>query len=215
MSDFGFQSAGISIQGTTNIPGFTASVTGIVNSLPSTPFGYTALIGFTAGVSYLITQNPPGYTAVLGFTSGVLSLAQTQGVTSSFTINSGTCSSLTTTSVSYVDITNLSLNIGTSGRPIWLGLVPSNGASYEVRYSGAGSPSGLRFRLLRYGGSTSIITESQESFETALAGTVPISSFNWLDNPVGGTWTYTLQGKAIGSSTAVSFENLIFRAIQL
>lgn len=127
---------------------------------------------------------------------------------------SSSSGSVSTTSTSYTDVTNLSVSITTTGRPVFIGLISD--ASGEVSFLGAqrattttsttGNFALLRdsteisnFQLLATGASTSNMTL-----------TVSTSSLSTIDVPSAGTYTYKAQFKTAANNTAyVAYAKLV------
>lgn len=123
----------------------------------------------------------------------------------------------TTTSSSFVDVTNLSVTITTNGRPVFVGLVGDNGSS--VCYigqigDGSASTSRAEFKILNNTSST-IVGYHQTQVSTgavaAVTVTVPSSSLYGFDQPIAGTYTYKVQALAAGgtATTYVARSKLI------
>jgi len=85
-------------------------------------------------------------------------------------------------------VTNLSVTLTTTGRPVWVGLIDdASGIASGVYPDNAGSGSVYFFT-----GGTCIAIMA-----VATAGTpvvyIPVASFSTIDSPVAGTYTYTVQ----------------------
>lgn len=140
------------------------------------------------------------YTRATGTTVGVRGVAISN--------SSGT---LSTTSTSFVDATNLSVTITTSGRPVNVMLVgvfnvnqPTIGCSGSVS-----STSGANFRIRR--DTTEIsrcnVTIQVGNSDIATANFVPPSSLQFLDVVSAGTYTYSVQYRIDGGNTAWIFDS--------
>jgi hypothetical protein len=103
---------------------------------------------------------------------------------------SSSSGSFSTSSAAYADVTNLSVSITTSGRPVFL-LIVSDGTSSVSQI--AGSSIGLRFMR----GATDI--GSWEYGTSAAFG-----NFSALDIPAAGTYTYKVQVKNGGGGSTVA-----------
>jgi hypothetical protein len=120
-------------------------------------------------------------------------------------VTSSSSSTFSTSSATYVDVTNLTASITTTGRPVEIFLI---GDSAQVAYLSASIGSGTqalgRVKLLR--GATSV--GEQEFLNTsptgAIATSVPVSSIRFYETPAAGTYTYKLQALAGSASQAVS-----------
>lgn len=97
-------------------------------------------------------------------------------------------SSFSTTSATEVDVTNLSVSITTSGRPVFVGLRPSNGALSSV----AGT---ANTRLFIVRGSSTHVAEF-------VAGPIQSpSAYYTVDEPAAGSYTYKITAQSDGSDT--------------
>lgn len=119
------------------------------------------------------------------------------------TSSGGGYSNATTT---YSDVTNLSVTITTSGRPVRLMLVPDGNLSSNYSSLAATGGSGV-FAFLR---ASTIIAETLIHAGNSGAGDLlqeSVSAFTALDAVAAGTYTYKMQGKAhtVGSPTASVF----------
>lgn len=216
MSEFLFQSglgsSPSSVSGTTAIPGYTLSVVGIVNAYPT---GATIIPGYTASVLSIIPAI--GCTNVVGFTAGV-NEAYTLPTTNRQL--SSSCGSFSTTSNSYVDVTNLSLSIYGTGRPIMLALIDAGSDNSYVRANSAGGSYVIAY--VEYVRGSSGLGPMQLSTQNT-AGTpildVPVGAFNKTDIPSAGTThTYKVRSTVAfegGSSPSLAIGNVKLEAIAL
>lgn len=99
-----------------------------------------------------------------------------------------------TTSASYVDITNLSVSIATTGRPVFLILQASGSSLSNFDTANASTLIGINFVR----GST-VIAEYRVAGGSTDANW-PSSSVSFVDTPSAGTHTYKCQMKRIGTS---------------
>lgn len=125
---------------------------------------------------------------------------------------SASCGAIDDASAVYVDATNLSVTITTSGRPVFLALVDDgsgNSSFIGVRTGGIGTGEAI-FSFDRGGAaitnhSVKIITGSAST-----ASLVPSSSLNHIDVVAAGTYTYKLKYKLVsGGGTLLNFAKLI------
>lgn len=114
---------------------------------------------------------------------------------------SSSSSTYSTTSTSYVDVTNLSITITTTGRPVMIA-VESDGTA-NVSYIGSsnsgGGASSNTVKLVRDSTDVGIVLyASPSSSGTGVAGFG--ANFMYLDTPSAGTYTYKIQCKASGTA---------------
>lgn len=126
---------------------------------------------------------------------------------------SSSCGTFTTTSASEVDITNLSVTIITSGRPIFIGLIPNNDLASlggDVRTTDLAS-TGTSGDIFFERDSTVIgrqnisLTVDTTATENTLEIRLPCSSFSTVDFPAAGTYTYKAQASASTGDTTTVF----------
>lgn len=124
-----------------------------------------------------------------------------------------------TSSTTYVDITNLTVTITTSGRPIILGLIPDGTANASGLVSqttdATATVSDSYFKLFRGVSSISenfIQTIGAANVAGLRIGTPPLGCF-FVDTPAAGTYTYKMQthsgAAAYTISTLVQYVKLI------
>lgn len=124
------------------------------------------------------------------------------------------CASFTTASTSFVDVTNLSVSITTTGRPVYVAMI-SDGSGFESSVSAVvdTTGSGGVFRFVR--GATEIATYSiyvgnGVNNSVVLIGTP--SSPIFIDVVAAGTYTYKVQLKttsSIANLAGIHFYKLI------
>lgn len=122
--------------------------------------------------------------------------------------SSGTYS---TASATYVDITNMGVTITSSGRPIIVMVISdavatANEGAYVGANNGGGAPIAL-FQITR--NSVTPIAQYEVASSTAEFVASPASSIITLDPITAGTYTYKLQAKAVGGSTAYAYYCLL------
>ncbi|NIO44978.1 MAG: hypothetical protein GTN36_05505 [Candidatus Aenigmarchaeota archaeon] len=123
--------------------------------------------------------------------------------------NSNSSGSFSTTSTSFVDITNLSVTITTSGRPVIIGLKSFDTNESRVVCNGSTSPSGT-IQLLQ--DSTTIGTYRYGSDATEVLQ--PANIYH-IDEPTAGTYTYKFQAKISTGGTTFSVLNYKMFAYEL
>jgi hypothetical protein len=112
----------------------------------------------------------------------------------------------TTTSSSYVDVTNLSVTITTTGRPVFIALIPDGSSSSNyVGGVGTGTPvlGSARFRILR-----DATTVADYGFPLSSPDGwfyySPVSAISVIEVPAAGPYTYKLQAWAQDSFGSVT-----------
>lgn len=122
---------------------------------------------------------------------------------------SSSSGSFTTLSTSFVDVTNLSVTITTTGRPVWVGLVPdASGGTNTCSVGASSSPSAsgsvpAAFKILR--GATDIgqyFLTSVSADPSAKTLAMPCGAINTVDVVAAGTYTYKFQALS-GTGTPV------------
>ncbi len=122
---------------------------------------------------------------------------------------SSSSGSFSTASSSYVDVTNLSISITTTGRPVFISLIPDGsgaGSVVEVQKTGGSLDiSTGRIAILRDG--SVIATYSLAGYGNTsgnAGGFTPPGGYNFIDIVVAGTYAYKVQAEIISSNTSVS-----------
>lgn len=121
---------------------------------------------------------------------------------------SSSCGDFFTTSTSFVDVTNLSVSITTTGRPVMIMIIPDGaGVSYFGISRGA-SAGDASFKLLR--GATTVgipyLFYDSNGATTGAIVQLPPGALNTVDIPSAGTYTYKLQAKSsVASVTSEVF----------
>lgn len=129
---------------------------------------------------------------------------------------SNSSGSYTTTSTSLVDVTNLTVTITTTGRPVFIGLVADGTANDSyLGVNGAGASDVWQGFFYILEGATNICRFAMSfQAETASAANnsvnVPLSSLFHIYVPSAGTYTYKVQAKVIAGTVAnIAFSKLI------
>lgn len=133
-------------------------------------------------------------------------------------VSSDSSGNYSTTSSSYVDVTNLTLNITSIGRPIYVGLI-SDGTNDDGSLgtnAGGVSSSEANFRLLR---DSTVIAQCRvskaASSSSGSAISVPPGALWIIDAPTAGTYTYKVQARRGVSSTTVLAQYCKLIALEL
>lgn len=151
--------------------------------------------------------------SVNGYTMYISAVVQATSTVSSASLPnnvlSASCSNFSTTSTSYVDVTNLSAVITTNGRPVIMTLVPdgdtTSGHEANVFFNGTTNTSEFKMQFLRDSTTVAIIQkETSDSGLTDIYESTPVGCVNAYDAPPAGTYTYKLQIKrGTGASAGV------------
>lgn len=131
---------------------------------------------------------------------------------------SSSCGSYTNTGTS-ADVTNLSVSITTTGRPVWVGMIHDGTASasnVEVFTGSVTSVTGT-VNILRAGSDISKTTLLYTPGATNGSCQYPVSSFFMIDTPAAGTYTYKVQAgvTSAGNSKQIAVINAKLMAFQL
>lgn len=170
----------------------------------------TTLAGELARIRYAIKRIAGGAQWYVAPAIGRTSLASVGQQLSS------SCSIFSTTSISLVDITNLTVTITTTGRPVVIALLADGSPNASYIYAGKNSTSlGSMYATFAIVRDSTVISRHLLS-ETFAATTdtksklSPSSSINHIDVVAAGTYTYKLQAKADTNLTAsVGYAKLI------
>lgn len=140
---------------------------------------------------------------------------------------SSACDFYTTTSTSIADITNLSVTITTTGRPVYLGIIHS-GANGNGHISAIFNPGSLvssayvGFAVFFYRDSTQLsraYSANEAVFSTtevdALSISLPPGSFWHIDTPSAGTYTFKVRAKLESNNSTISIANVKLIAYEL
>ena len=119
---------------------------------------------------------------------------------------SSSCGAFSTTSTTFASVTNLSVTITTSARPVVIFLQP---AATTSAYLSPGSTNVLYLELLS---GVTVLAQWVISTGTA-APAFPPSTVFYLDTPIAGTYTYTIKAKV--SSGTGYIENCVLCAYEL
>jgi hypothetical protein len=122
---------------------------------------------------------------------------------------STTSGSFSTTSTTFVDVTNLSATLTTSGRPVYVGLIPDGTTAVSVLSASIGSGTSIAgvFKIFR--GAT-LVAQTEigaGGASGALAVYEPVGSLWAVDFPAAGTYTYKLQAESSSASVTTSVSN--------
>lgn len=119
---------------------------------------------------------------------------------------STSCGSFSSTSASYVDITNLSVSITTTGKRVSIELMADGDTTNRAIFGVAGGDS-LFFQIYR---DSTVICTTGAIAPSGASVNLPVSSVTFKEKPAAGTYTYKIQGKtSSGSLWSVSRAKLI------
>jgi len=117
--------------------------------------------------------------------------------TSVYQVSSSCGGAFSTTSTSYVDVTNLSVTVTTTGRPVLLSLV-ADGTTGGGAITINGANVGCLLKILR--DSTDVSIQFFSNNESSHSRGFPASMIQHIDVPAAGTYTYKVQAKSDGSA---------------
>lgn len=115
------------------------------------------------------------------------------------------------TATSPTAVTNLSVTITTSGRPVMIRLQPFPGSS--ISGIGIAGASGVGTDVYLYNGASYLF--SQATLSTSTTGVVIPPSLSYIDSPSAGAITYSIQYKSFSSGVTTSFTNCQLVAYEL
>ena len=119
---------------------------------------------------------------------------------------SDSCGNFTTTSATFTPVTNLSVSLTTTGRPVFLGLVADGNTTNSSWLS---TNNGTSSTVAFFQGATQL-TQAITSSAAATNATLPPGSFWHVYVPAAGTYTYTLQvAQSSSNTTTVRYCKLV------
>lgn len=155
-------------------------------TLPAAPPASTSFA--TIGSSGTVAANIP---TTQGIAQGMLALRATGStVAAGGVATSASSGFFSTASTTPVAVTNLSVTITTTGRPVYVGLISDPTNPGGIQFSTAGGAGSAEFLINR--GAT-IITQAGLSNGSGIA--IPVSALNYLDIVSAGTYTYTISAQ--------------------
>jgi hypothetical protein len=108
----------------------------------------------------------------------------------------------TTVGAPFVDVTNLTVTITTTGRPVMIGMMPGGTSSSNNGYvsftrTGGGNSAAAQLCFNRGGSCVEYhgIGGTATNASSSLNYRYPCSSFTMIDTPAAGTYTYKMQGQ--------------------
>lgn len=133
---------------------------------------------------------------------------------------SATTGAFVTSSSSFVDVTNATVTITTTGRPIMIclnGESSSNISAIASVQSTAGSNNESDFQLLRGATVTYLVPLALYNDTASINSTLalPPSSFFFIDVQAAGTYTYKLQARVVTANTQAQVTRCVLLAYEL
>ena len=119
---------------------------------------------------------------------------------------SSSCGAWSTTSTSFSTVTNLSVSITTTGRPVFL-ILNHEGSSSQSWIGVSGTPPASMFRFTRAGGEIARFAITRIFNEH--------STYSYVDIVGAGTYTYTFQGAVAAGGPTLYVNNLKLLAYEL
>ena len=124
-------------------------------------------------------------------------------------VSSSSSTFTSTTTATFTDITNLTVTITSTGRPIFIGLIADgSGNAANLAFSGSSTSIVGNLRLLN--GATNVCNYNMSTTASASSISIPSSSFSYVDVQSAGTYTYKVQFQIQGgTSFTCNFTKLI------
>lgn len=124
--------------------------------------------------------------------------------------------SFSTTSTTFVDVTNLTFNMTTTGRPVFLGIIGVNGNTISFSALSNGSSGVAEGQIAFVNGSTTLPIYAFGPNNQAAGTTCFAGAQVWhIDTPAAGTYNYKVQVKAGAAGTTVSVTNAQLIAFEI
>ncbi len=197
---------------TAGSPGITMSAPSSLSSnysivLPALPGSTSALNIDTSGNMGTISYDGIGQAMT---STGANSIANSRTRATGTTVAAGgvalslSSSAFSTSSTSFVDVTDLTVTITTTGRPVFVGLVGDNGLV------SATSSWHITSNAISY---IAMVRDSTQIYSAAfstqgLGQDIPSSSVNCIDFPAAGTYTYKVQMRVNANSAILYYTSL-------
>ncbi|MES1988078.1 MAG: hypothetical protein V4440_08625 [Pseudomonadota bacterium] len=125
---------------------------------------------------------------------------------------SSSCGVFTTTSTSYVDVTNLSRTLTSTGRPVWFGLMGIAGSQSLIDAGPGTTQAFIYIALLRDGSIESEQVLGQTITGSTVTTIFPVTTIFHIDTnpPSAGSHTYKIQARSLGGqAVSIQFAKLI------
>lgn len=187
----------------------TSLASGYAITLPALPGSTSALNITTSGIMGSITYDGIGS----GMTStGANAVAATRTRSTGTTVGAGgvaissSCSNFSTSGSTPTAVTNLSVTITTSGRPVQICIIPDGTQSGSTNeFIWVSFTTATSFVRLRRGGSTI----GEYPLQGSSGATIPPSSVTLIDPVSAGTYTYDVYLYATSGSTFLQYGKLV------
>lgn len=189
-------------------------------TLPALPASTTSLVSIGTGGAMGLAAPDGATIALSGSTLGVPNGGITKPKLAALGQQvSSSCGSFNSASSSYVDVTNLTVTITTTGRPVFIGIVADGTTGLSSIQIADSSGSGTSVV-----GSIKIVQDSTDiafhaincaGASAPLVSGIPSSSFSHIYVPAAATYVYKIQTKVTTSNTNISFSNAKLIAYEL
>lgn len=159
-----------------------------------------------------ITQEPDIAASAIGASGRPLNTAAGVGEVA----NSASCGNFNTSSGIFTNVTNLSISLATTGRPVEIKLIPDGGSSSSfIEVDGNTGTAEGDFKILRNGSDLALFNlQSLTGSGSATELRVPPSNINYVDRPSNGTQTYVLQAR-INTGSSITVFNCTLMAYEI
>jgi hypothetical protein len=167
----------------------------------------------------LTLPDVPGSTLPLTMTGGGVVSASTLSRSMLPSVGqqvSSSCGAFSTASATFVDVTNLTVTITTSGRPVLVIMQP-DGSGATPGITSAGSGGGVTTSFLQILRGATPISAVEIGLVAGAAGvsTIVPPSWSFIDVVGAGTYTYKVQAKRLEATTIASVYQCILVAFEL
>jgi hypothetical protein len=142
--------------------------------------------------------------------SASAAIASSKIAAPNFSISTTSTGTFGTTSLTYVDVTNLTVTITTTGKPVEIYLVPADAVAESyvgVTTPTTGTVAAGSFKLVRGVTDIGIYAVSISGASASLANYTPSGHIRFFDQPSAGAHTYKIQAKAANGTSSVGIFN--------
>ena len=134
-------------------------------------------------------------------------------------LSSSCGASVAVTGTTYTDITNLTVTITTSGRPVFIMLQPeiTGDSSIYCDRTNSGKQLADYIKILKDSADLHVVEVLQTYGRSGstMKMSVPISSVMFLDAPAAGTYTYKIQAKGTTANERITFSHIKLLAYEI